>query len=644
MRYQPVLPKSTPRRLVPADMTQRAGRTSGLGGRVMRLAVVCALVITPGATSPAEPREGNVSAGLGVGIDLLQAMLQPGVSAVGEPAAPDPEEPIPGSLPEITVDHTGRVQLHVSDLPLSTVLQLLSVQSQRNIIASPQVKGTVTANLFNVTFDEALEAVLGSNGATSVTRGNFVHVYTRAELEAMHPPREEPPVTRVFRLNYLSSADAKAYLEPVVGTGGSIVASPPSSTGVAGGGGGATEGNSWAEQDVVVVTATPPVMTLVESMLKELDIRPRQVLIEATILRANLNDENALGIDFTLLGGVDMELLGATSTGIQNLVLGQLPTPRLEQFNSNISTDFAGDVPAGGVSVGIIKDHVSVFVRALEQYTDTTVLANPKVLALNKQKAQVIVGRRDGYLTTTVTQTQAIQAVEFLETGTQLVFRPFVSDDGWVRVELHPEDSVGFVNAQGLPTEQTTEITTNVLVRDKETILIGGLFREVSTDARNQIPLLGSIPGLGQLFRSNNDSSGREEVIILLTINVIHDQDQLAEASAGQAENIERMRVGLRRGLMWHGRERMAQSFYRQALDAFEKHECNRALWYANLSLSNNGRYLPAIQLRERILGERIWEDDGTSNRTFLYRLIREERGWPEAPFGRTPMAVEPER
>ncbi|MCO6439323.1 MAG: hypothetical protein J5J06_19715 [Phycisphaerae bacterium] len=599
----------------------------------------CALAVVLAATSaPAQTdRPDNP---LGLSGDLLQAILQPGVSAAADRHASNDDSPIPGSVPEVSINDRGNVQLHVAGVPLSTVLQLLSVQSRRNIIASPNVKGTVTANLFDVTFDEALEAVLSPNGATYATRGNFVYVYTKSEFEAMNAARTEPPVTRVFRLSYLSASDAKAYLDPLLEKTGSVVNSPPSSAGVAGGGGSSTEGNAWAEADLVVVTAPPSVMEQVESLIHQLDVRPRQVLVEATILRANLSDENALGIDFTMLGGVDLELLGATSRGIQNLTLGQLPTARFEKFNSNVSTDFAGDVPSGGISVGILKDQVAVFVRALEQYTDTTVLANPKVLALNKQKAQVIVGRRDGYLTTTVTQTQAIQTVEFLETGTQLVFRPFIGDDGWIRVELHPEDSVGFVNAQGLPTEQTTEVTTNVLVRDKETILIGGLFREVTTDARNQVPLLGSIPILGQLFRSNNDSSAREEVIILLTINVIHDQDAYAEASRRQGEDIERMRIGQRRGLMWHGRDRMAHAWYNLAVEAFDAGKKDRALWYANLSLSNSNRYLPAIELRERILCERDWDAEGTATRSFLYQLIRDERGEPPAMFGRPPVTA----
>lgn len=554
------------------------------------------------------------------------------VAAGGEP--PKPADAPQGNPTQVSVTDRGTVEMHVANLPVSTVLQLLSLEGQRNIIASPNVKGTVTANLYGATFEEALDAVLVMNDAGYRRAGNFIYVYTNAELAQFTDAAAKLPMTRVFPLNYVSAADAKLYIDPLIGKEGTASVSTPTATGLASE---ATQagGNSNAAQDFIIVTAKPELLLEVERILKEIDIRPRQVLIEATILRAELKNDNNLGIDFTIVGGVDLELMGATSDGIKNVTLGNLPQDRFEKFNTAATTDFAKNVPSGGITFGIIKDQVGVFLRALEQVTDTTVLANPKILALNKQKGQVIVGRRDGFLTTTVTETQAVQTVEFLETGTQLVFRPFITDDGFVRVELHPEDSVGFVNAQGLPSEQTTEVTTNVIVRDGQTILIGGLFRELTTDARSQVPGLGGIPGIGQLFRSNNDSSGREEVIILLTIHVVKDQDAYSAASREQYENIERMRVGIRLGLMWHGRDRLAQTYYQKALAALSDGDRDKALWHVKMSLNAAPRLLPAIQLKEKILGQRAWQEDGSSSRTFLYRLIAQEKGYPLPPFER---------
>lgn len=581
---------------------------------------------------------------------LASLVLVPTSFAVAQTAAQQPPVVPQDNGAHVSVTQRGTIELHVADLPLSTVLQMLSLETKRNIVTSPKVQGKVTANLYNATFDEALQAVLVSNNAGFRQSGNFIYVHTNDELDELSTPVREKLMTRVFPLSYIAPLDAQEYIKPLLSKGGDVAAkgiaqtpgapggakvavSPPSAKGLASqaedGGGEADAGRNF-----IVVTARADDMREIERLLTEVDVRPRQVLVEATILRAELKDNNALGIDFTIVGGVDLEAMGSTSNGIKDLTVGTLPTERLENFNSVTSTDFAKNVPTGGVTIGIIKDHVGAFLRALEEVTDTTVLANPKILALNKQKGQVLVGRSDGYRTTTVTATSAVETVQEFVTGTRLIFRPFIGEDGYVRVELHPEDSVGAV-VQGLPSKQTTEVTTNVMIRDGETILIGGLFRDLTTDARSQIPGMGTIPGVGPLFRSNKDNSTREEVIILLTVHIVKDQDDYVAKSREAYENIERTRVGIREGLMWHGRERLAQSHYRRAVAAMDGGNRDKALWHANLALHCFPRHMPAIRLKESILGERAWEEDGGTTRTFIHEFIASEKGWPRKLFDR---------
>ncbi len=542
----------------------------------------------------------------------------------------------------IKVSKAGTVEMHVANLPLSTVLETLSIQSRRNIIATPGVTGTVTAHLFNVTFEEALGAVLAANQAGYREMDNFIYVYTNAELAEIAAD-ETPPVTHIVPLYFCSSEDALAVVTPMLSDVGSAVAAPEPESGL----GSDTRGigtGSMAYQGYLAVRDRPDVLDQIERTLRELDIPPTQVLVEATILAVTLDEDNALGVDFTVVGGVDLELLASLSTAVTDLEVGQLPASRFEQFNANVTTDLTGGFPDGGITFGVIKDQVAVFVRALESITDTVVLANPKVLALNRQRAQVIVGRRDGYLTTTVTQTQAIQNVEFLETGTQLIFRPFIGNNGIVRMELHPEDSVGTV-VNGLPSEQTTEVTTNVIVRDGETILIGGLFREVTSDTRNQVPLLGDIPVIGTLFQGRREQIIRQEIIILLTVHIVKDQDAYARAGEEVRQDIERIRVGLRRNMMWHGRKRLAQANYRKAREHFAAGYSDRALWNVRMALRNDSRFLSAIELQEEILASREWDDDGSTGRDFIHRIIMEAQGLRQPDFGRpAPEPVSPVR
>jgi len=539
----------------------------------------------------------------------------------------------PDSEPAVRMTDRGTVEIHFSGMDLGEALQLISLQGRLNIVTTPAVTGSVTASIYDSTLEQALSVILTANGAGYRIIDDIIFVYTNAELAALELA-ENPPVSRVYRLSYLAAADARTFVEPILSEGETLSASPLPMVGI---GSSPDEGggDAMAFQDFLVVLARPDTQDRVQALLKELDIRPKQVLIEATILRAQLDDDNSMGIDFTIMGGVDLQLMGSASNGLLDVNVGQLPTNRFEQFSSRVDTDFRGNVPTGGLSIGIIKDQVAVFIRALETVTDTTVLANPKILALNKQRGQVIVGRRDGFITTTVTETQAIQSVEYLVTGTQLIFRPFIGDDGFIRVELHPEDSVGFVNAQGLPSEQTTEVTTNVLIRDGHTILIGGLFREVSTAARSQIPALGDLPGVGQLFRSTTDSTIREEVIILLTIHIIKDYEAYENASLEEGERIERVRVGLRQGMMWHGRERLAQSHYHRAIERFAEGRMDDALWHVRMATHNNPRMLAAIELKERITGVREWDEAGSAVQDFVYDLILRERGAIRPRFGR---------
>ncbi|MCP4247797.1 MAG: hypothetical protein GY778_12180 [bacterium] len=568
-----------------------------------------------------------------------QAEPADNVEPVGGRPAPAPQgqpvdQEVEASDGAVRVSPRGTVEMHVADLPLSTVLQMLSLQGRRNIIATPGVQGTVTADLYDVTFDEALEAILMANQAGYRVRGNFIYVYTNEEL-AQLIAAETPPATRVFRVYYITAADAIPALQPVLSDIGTITASAAVERGISTGADDAG-GVTSAAHDYLVIHDYPDRFAEVERVLAEIDVRPQQVLVEATILRATLNDENALGIDFTVVGGVDLEVLASTSNAVADLSVGPLPQGRFEEFNAAVSTDFRGAVPSGGVTFGVIKDHVGVFLRALEQVTDSVVLANPKILALNKQKGQVIVGRRDGYLTTTVTETQAIQTVEFLETGTQLIFRPYIGKDGYIRMELHPEDSIGGLTAANLPFETTTEVTTNVQCRDGETILIGGLFRESTSDTRSQVPGLGDIPGLGNAFRSRRDNTTWEEVIVLLTVHIVKD-DVYAEAGRRHVEDIERIRVGLRRGLMWHGRERVAQAHYRKALEHFANGDSGKALWDVKMALHNFPRMMSAIELKEEILGQRDWDDEGSVTRDFVSTLIREDAspGTSEPIYGR---------
>ena len=546
----------------------------------------------------------------------------------------------PQSDQYVRVGVDDRVTMHVSGLPLADAIRMLSEPTKRNIILGPGATGTVGATLYDVTFEEALNAMLVSNGLGYREQGNFIFVHTLDEIDRIVKSSKRIE-TRVFRLSYVKALMVKDMIDPMKSADGVITVTTESKIGL-GDESGLTEtgGDDSAQPEILVVRDYIDVITEMEHVIRELDRRPKQVLIEATILRASLNESNALGIDFTTVGGIDFSQLGSTSNAAQSITTGNTPPAFLNDTTLTARTDFNGAVPAGGFTFGILKDQVGVFIRALEQVTDTNVIANPKVLALNKQPGQMLVGNRDGYLTTTITETTAVQNVEFLETGTLLSFRPFIGEDGYVRMEIHPKDSTGGVTAANLPFESTTEVTTNIMVKDGHTILIGGLFREVTTASRSQVPGLGDLDFLGPLFRSTNDNTIREEVIVLLTVRIVKEPNDYA-AGERLYEDVERIRMGARKGTQGLGRERLAEYHYGKALEYFEIGEMGKAQFYARLALNSHPQHTHARKLLEQIEGKREWESEASSIRSVVRDMIREDRneaarpphGRPGPPF-----------
>jgi len=540
----------------------------------------------------------------------------------GEPAdagAGNVKESTPGVFDE----------LHIRNVEIRGALEMLNSQVKKNIITTKEVTGTVTADLYGVTFVEALKAIVEANGFAYTMTGNFVYVMT-VEQKAKITKAEKKQKVQLFRLSYSNAADIRVLITPLLSDMGTVAITPAAASGIATS---STEsgGNSLATSDVIIVRDFEDNLRRIAAAITELDLKPDQVLIEATLLRARLTENNALGVDFNVLAGIDFNGLASTTNGLQQVTTGAATPAIADTDMATFRTDFNSAVPAGGLTFGFMGDKVGVFVRALEGITDVNVMANPKLLVVNKQRGEVMVGNKDGYLTTTFTETTASQTVEFLETGTRLVVRPFIGRDDHVRLEIHPEDSSGSVTQIGtsaLPTETTTEVTSNVIVRDGHTIVIGGLFREESSAGRSQTPIIGNVPYLGALWRNTIDVTNREEVIILVTPRIIR-QDADEAVSEQLHNDVERFRLGARKGIRWWGRSRLAQAQMRCARSAMAKGNRDKALWHIDAALSLRPDLVEAIRLKERMTSRTYWADvaQESSARFIIQRMIMHDLG-----------------
>ena len=544
---------------------------------------------------------------------------------------------VPATQPEqVQVTDYGGVSMSVQDTDLATVLQMLSIDSKTNIIVGKSVAGTVSVNLYDVSFDDALKAILEPNGYTYYREGNFIYVITREEKEAIDKARRKTE-SRIFELEHLSAADATEFILPLLSDVGKAAGRGDVAPGIkpdisdAG-------GESYAFNAKLVVTDYKENLDAVSTLLLELDTAPQQVLVESTILSTDLNEANAFGIDFTVLGSLDFSDLTNPLSAVNDLLggddAGVAPADNKAQA---VTSTVGGTAGPAGLKVGVVSNDVSVFLRVLDEVTDSTVLARPKIMALNRQRAQVLVGARVGYLSTTASETTTTQTVEFLDTGIELVFRPFISRNGMIRLELSPSVSEAslrsITDANGLivtiPDELTNEITTNVRVKDGETVILGGLFRENMRTARRQVPVLGDIPIMGAAFRGQDDSVDRQEIMFLITPSIV--QDEILWASGKQMmDSVDSVRVGARAGLLPFSNEKLTASHNQKAVDAFNKGDMDLAQHHINNSLRLHPDQPEMIRLREKITGERA----RINEKSLMDRVLHKEMmQTPEVSF-----------
>ncbi|MFA5783682.1 MAG: hypothetical protein WC962_02255, partial [Phycisphaerae bacterium] len=379
--------------------------------------------------------------------------------------------------------------------------------------------------------------------------GNFIRVYTADEYKRIKedPDRMEQ---RVFTLYYVNSTEMRKLVAPALSANAIVAASTAALRDTEAG----ESGDDLAMHDMLVVYDYPENLKKVEKMIADIDVRPPAILIEVTILEAQLKDDTEFGIDFSDFGGAAINV--GTGEGINSM---------------GFASAVGGTGSTTGLTVGFKIDDVTGFIRALESVTDTTVLANPKILALNKQAGHILIGSEDGYLTTTqISADGAVQQVEFLESGTRLRFRPFVCRDGYIRMEINPEQSKGNVDTTSgfvLPSKDTTQVATNIMVRDGQTIVIGGLFKEDISQTYSQVPLLGNIPIIGAAFRQVKDVAIRNELIIMITPHLIENPDELADTE--QTKEVTQIVEGAKESLniinrtkLYEERLKIAQQYY----------------------------------------------------------------------------------
>ena len=506
-----------------------------------------------------------------------------------------------GAPPVVDVTDHGTVTLAAQGIEITKLLELLSIKSKLNIVASEKVKALVSVSLYDVPVDQALDALLTVNGFVWERQGPFIMVYARAEKEAMDKSKLKRDA-HVFTLQFLSPDDALALVKPLLSEGGTAVSLGKVKEGyeptITDGG-----SDTYAFATRVLVNDYPEVIEKSARILKEADVQPQQVRVEATILVADVTEDDAFGLDITAVGNIDFATVtGGPMNAFNDIKDGSLKT-------GNARANAASLYPEGTVDptlkLGVISNDVAIFLQMLDQVKNTTVLARPSVTVLNRQKAQVNIGQKLGYLSTTQTQTSTTQEVQYIDTGIKLTFRAFISPDGMVRMELAPSITAATyenVKSQGtdsqIPNQSNQDLRTNVRVKSGQTIVLGGLFREVSSTTNRQIPLFGDlVPGA---LSGQKDATLRQEVIFLVTPTIVEDPKSSMDGDMA-LKVIDAVQTGARAGLLPFSHAQIAGNYQTQALDAWRAGDTKKASLYADQAIRVSPMSPSMVQLREDI-------------------------------------------
>jgi len=434
--------------------------------------------------------------------------------------------------------YTGeKMTMNFQDIDTRALLQLLADTSGQNIVVSDSVHGSVTLRLQNVPWDQALDIVLRTKGLDKRQDGNVIIVAPadeiaareKAELAARKDLQElEPLRSEYLQVNYAKAADLATLIKS---TGRSLL-SPRGNVSVD------------ARTNTLLLQDTAEKLGEIRRMVATLDIPVRQVRIESRLVIVNNDFQRELGavLGVTAVGkngnnglitttgsaaGVDnivsSSLTNLATTGSINPVT--LPTGSNAANRYNVNLPVAS--PAGSIALGILgSDYLlDLELSAAQTETRADVISSPSVITANQKQATILQGTEIPYQESASSGATSIQ---FKDAVLSLQVTPQITPDNRIILDLDvKKDTVGTVvvasGGVNVPSIDTQEIITQVLVSDGQTLVLGGILTTNHTIEENKVPYLGDIPILCNLFKTTTKTNDKDELLIFVTPKILHE-------------------------------------------------------------------------------------------------------------------------
>ncbi len=399
-------------------------------------------------------------------------------SSAKKTAAPSEEvtPPVPKAKPATTV--TGRpISIDLENADILTVLRALSEYAGVNIVAGKDVKGTVTVRLHNVPWRQALDIILKASGYAYREDPGVIRVDTADNLDKQD--YDLPVSSKIYKLEF---ADPTEMLDKVKAT-----LSPKG------------KANVDNRTNSIVVTEVDPIHQKIAQLVKILDTPTPQVEIMCRVVDVDANTSQGLGIQWTLRG-LESRILRADVTSN--------PEPTIVGY--------------GIFNIGTVPSlaQVNAIITMLEETGKAQTVSAPRISAVDNEEAKILGGQRFGLPTRDISGNTIIQ---FYEVGTKLEVIPHINSLEEITMEIHAEVSeLDRASAlAGRPIITTSEADSKVLVKDGNTVVIGGFIRQKETQTVRGIPILKSIPILGALFRETLTTAESRELLIFITPTII---------------------------------------------------------------------------------------------------------------------------
>jgi type IV pilus assembly protein PilQ len=442
-------------------------------------------------------------------------------------------------------EYTGeRLTLNFQDIETRAVLQLLADTSGQNIVVSDSVQGNVTLRLQNVPWDQALDIVLRTKGLDKRREGNVIIVAPteelaareKAELAARKDLLELAPLrTEYVQVNYAKAADLAGLIKSSGGNNSLL----------------STRGSVTIDErtNTLLVQDTADRLQDIRRLVSTLDIPIRQVLIEARIVVANDDFSRNLGVRFGATAIGDQQSLGfggtnsagvVSSAGVgredddivlqpnnNNAPAGTPPAVSLPAVNDRYMVNLPVANPAGRIALTLLDSDfiVDLELSAAQAEGRGQIVSAPRVVTANQREAVIEQGTEIPYQEASSSGATTIQ---FKKAVLALRVTPQITPDNRIIMDLTvSKDSVGqvIVTSFGVnvPSIDTREIVTQVLVNDGQTVVLGGIMETEFRETENKVPWLGDIPGLGVLFKNKSKTENKDELLIFITPRILRE-------------------------------------------------------------------------------------------------------------------------